>query len=276
MADAENLWPIEADEGQITQVIQNIVLNASQAMPEGGRVEVSTRNIQAADPELPEGLREGRYVEVAIRDQGTGISRKDFSRIFDPYFTTKEKGSGLGLATSYSIVKQHGGSIRVDSRPGETTFFIYLPASVPGQVQAQAKPKQNVLSRQGRILVMDDEPMIRQVAGALLDILGHEAEFAVNGQEALAKYKAAMRAGKPFDAVILDLTIRGGTGGEEAVKMLAAIDPGVKAVVSSGYADSAIVANYRDYGFFSFLSKPYNLDGLSDVLREIFDDGAGD
>jgi two-component system cell cycle sensor histidine kinase/response regulator CckA len=270
IANGENLWPVEADEGQITQVIQNIILNAVQAMPKGGRVEISMRNLLATDPELPEGLNAGRYVEVAIRDQGVGIQWEDLSRIFDPYFTTKEKGNGLGLATSYSIIKNHGGAVKVDSTPGEgTTFFIYLPASELVYPQAHQKQEVNDPTRPGKILVMDDESMICDVATALLGMLGHEVDFAMNGEETIAKYQAAIQSGKPFDLVILDLTIRGGIGGTETLRKLSAIDPRVKAVVSSGYADNAVVANYRDYGFTAFLNKPYSMDGLRNVLNAV-------
>jgi len=270
IAKGEGLWPIEADEGQITQVIQNIILNAVQAMPKGGRLEISTRNILTTDPELPEGLNAGRYVEIAIRDQGTGIQQKDLAKIFDPYFTTKEKGSGLGLATSYSIIKNHGGAIRVDSSPGEgTTFFIYLPTSELVYPQAPQKQEVKDPTRSGKILVMDDELMICEVATALLGMLGHEVDFAINGEETIAKYQAALKSEKPFDLVILDLTIRGGIGGTETLRKLSAIDPGVKAVVSSGYADNAVVSNYRDYGFSAFLNKPYSMDGLRNVLSAV-------
>ena len=270
IVDTENLWQVEVDEGQITQVVQNIILNAAQAMPNGGRVEVATKNLLPSDPGLPEGLKAGRYVEVVIRDEGVGIHRKDLPKIFDPYFTTKEKGSGLGLATSYSIIKNHGGLINVASSPGQgTAFFFYLPASETSTTLNRVMPESNELPRHGRILVMDDEPMVCQVAGALITMLGYQVDFAVNGEEAVTKYRTAMQSGNPFNAVILDLTVRGGTGGEEAVRQLAAIDPEVKAVVSSGYADNAIVANYRDYGFTAFLNKPYTVDELENVLKTV-------
>lgn len=272
IAEAEDLWLVEADEGQISQVIQNITLNAAQAMPNGGRIEIVARNIQPADPELPEGLKERRYVEVAIRDEGLGIQAKILGRIFDPYFTTKENGNGLGLATSYSIVKNHGGLIRVYSTPEQgTTFVIYLPASDAVHTYDQPKPETDEVDRSGRILVMDDEPMICNIAGALVRMLGHEVDFAMNGEEAVAKYQTAMQSGEPFDVVILDLTIRGGEGGTETVRKLEAIDPGVKAVISSGYSDNAVIANYRDYGFAAFLNKPYSVDGLRSVLHSILD-----
>jgi PAS domain S-box-containing protein len=272
IADSEKLWPIDADEGQITQVIQNIILNAAQAMPDSGQVEITARNLQVNDSPA-EGLEKGPYVEIAIRDEGIGIRESDLIRIFDPYFTTKEKGSGLGLATSYSIVKNHGGLIKVLSSPGAgSTFFIYLPASEPIRTLERPpllEPAPELPARPGRILVMDDEEMIRAVAGAMIKSLGHRVEFAVNGEEAVARYQETLRLGEPFDGVILDLTIRGGFGGEETLQRILALDPGVKAVVSSGYADNPIVANYREYGFSAVLNKPYTLNGLRNVLNEL-------
>lgn len=270
IVEAENLWHADVDEGQITQVVQNIVLNAAQAMPEGGMVEVVTRNIHSTDPEFPRGLKGDRYVEISIRDEGIGIPEKDFGRIFDPYFSSKEKGSGLGLATSYSIVKNHGGLITVSSVLGEgSTFCLYLPASKKSHQQDQPHPVVSKPPRMGRVLIMDDEPMVLEVASEMIKMLGHQVDLAINGDDAVAKYQVAIELGSPFDAVILDLTVRGGLGGAETVGKLAAIDPEVKAVVSSGYADSAIVANFKDHGFKAFLNKPYSVEGLQGVLQAL-------
>jgi CheY-like chemotaxis protein/anti-sigma regulatory factor (Ser/Thr protein kinase) len=265
----ENLRAVEADEGQIGQVIQNIVLNADQAMPLGGMIRISIRNTPAAAVVPPTDLQ-GDLVEISIRDQGTGIPADHMTRIFDPYFTTKEKGSGLGLATSYSIVKNHGGLVRVQSEVGKgTAFFIYLPASG----SAAEGPKSPVIPatiRKGRILVMDDEEIVRVVAGELLTALGHEVAFAEKGETALESYRAARDAGHPFDVVILDLTIRGGMGGTETLRKLTEIDPEVKAVVSSGYSDDAALSNYLDQGFRTFLKKPYNMEELQSTLNALF------
>jgi PAS domain S-box-containing protein len=267
----ERLSPVEADEGQIGQVIQNIVLNADQAMPEGGRVKITARNTQAPGPDVPPTLGQGSYVKVSIRDSGIGIPEKYLPKIFDPYFTTKEKGSGLGLATSYSIVRNHGGVIDVRSEVARgSTFTIYLPATaMVAEQPAAARPAAMRPSRKGKVLVMDDEEVVRMVAGELIRELGHEAEFAEDGGAAVARYRTAMEAGNPFDVVILDLTIRGGMGGRETVQKLREIDPQVKAVVSSGYSDDDAVSEYRKYGFQAFLKKPYDIDKLRETLNAL-------
>jgi two-component system, cell cycle sensor histidine kinase and response regulator CckA len=264
----DGLPSVEADEGQIGQVIQNIMLNADQSMPLGGRIRVSVRTKQAASV-TPHIDLQGDFVEISIRDQGTGIPAEHLTRIFDPYFTTKEKGSGLGLATSYSIIKNHGGLIRVQSEIGKgTSFFIYLPASG----SAVEGPKNQAIAaktRKGRILVMDDEEVVRAVAGELLTTLGHEVAFAEKGETALESYRAARDAGRPFDIVILDLTIRGGLGGRDTLRMLMEIDPDVRAVVSSGYSDDAALSNYLDQGFRTFLKKPYKIEELQSTLNAL-------
>jgi CheY-like chemotaxis protein/anti-sigma regulatory factor (Ser/Thr protein kinase) len=265
----KDIRTIEADEGQIGQVIQNIVLNADQSMPLGGMIRVSVRNMHAAAITAPPADLSGDLVQISIRDQGIGIPAEHLTRIFDPYFTTKEKGSGLGLATSYSIVKNHGGLVRVQSEVGKgTTFFIYLPAS-RAQGEEPNRPAISATIRKGRILVMDDEEIIRTVADELLAAIGHEAAFAENGETALEAYRAARDAGRPFDVVILDLTIRGGMGGLETLIKLMEIDPGVRAVVSSGYSDDAALSNYLEQGFRAFLKKPYNMEELQSTLNAL-------
>lgn len=266
----ENLWPVQADEGQINQVVHNIVLNASEAMADGGTVRITMKNILIPETsDLP--LEKGKYVRIDIRDSGMGIPDGFLAKIFDPYFTTKKKGSGLGLATSYSIIKRHGGVIMVNSQLGAgTTFSLYLPASEDGSVIEQS-PERSLLSGKGRILIMDDEDIVRMVAGHMLKGLGYEAVFAENGEQALEKFSAAVKAGKPFDAVVLDLTIRGGMGGKETVKKLAEIDPSVRAIVSSGYSADDILAHYEDHGFLAVLTKPYQIEELSRVLHEALD-----
>jgi PAS domain S-box-containing protein len=259
LAIADDLRPVEADEGQISQVIQNIVLNADQAMPLGGTIVITARNSDD---------REG-FVEISIRDSGAGIPAEYLAKIFDPYFTTKEKGSGLGLATSYSIIKNHDGAISVSSELGTgSTFTIYLPAT-EHDVEDAVSPAVPRIARKGRILVMDDEELVRKVVYELLTGLGHDVELAGHGEESVEKYRQAKEAGRPFDAVILDLTIRGGMGGAETMRKLQEIDPGVKAIVSSGYSDDTVVSNYPDHGFAAFLKKPYDLTGLQATLNEL-------
>jgi PAS domain S-box-containing protein len=256
-----DLWLAEVDKGQIAQVIQNIVLNASEAMPEGGRIELSSQNIS-----LPRGRRQ---IKISIKDTGIGIPEAYRSKIFDPYFTTKKKGSGLGLATSYSIIRNHGGSIEVESTQNEgATFIITLPAYASDILEEKpSQPDADVLKRKGRILVMDDEPMIRDVAKNMIEVLGHDIELASHGEEAIEKYREALKSGNPFDIVILDLTIKNGMGGEETIRRLHEIDPDVSAVVSSGYSDNPIVSEYQDHGFKGLLNKPYNLNELMKCLN---------
>ena len=264
-----DLWNVEADEGQIGQVIQNIVLNADQAMPAGGTIVIAAKNVQSVKTGIPKLPQEGKYVEISIKDNGGGISDEYLSKIFDPYFTTKAKGSGLGLATCYSIIKNHGGVIHVSSKMDKgTTFYVYLPAIEAGKEEPRP-PELSHFVRKGRILFMDDDELIRNIAGDLIKTLGHEIELAEHGEEAIEKYKASMESGKPFDIVIIDLTIRGGIGGLETIERLVAVDPGIKAIVSSGYSDDAVVSDYRNYGFSARLAKPYNFQELSDTLNNL-------
>jgi PAS domain S-box-containing protein len=264
---AGDLVHVDADAGQIGQVIQNIVLNADQAMPLGGTIEISARNVFAASvPELHDRLQ-GEVVEIRVRDRGLGMPQEHLAMIFDPYFTTKEKGSGLGLATSYSIIRNHGGVILASSELGKgSTFTIYLPASTSFTEQAAAFENRSAVQK-GKVLVMDDDAVVCDVARALLNELGHEVEIAGHGEAAIEKYQNAKEAGTPFDVVILDLTIRGGIGGTETIRKLLTIDPDVKAVVSSGYSDDAALSNYREQGFKAFLKKPYDIRELEDTLN---------
>jgi PAS domain S-box-containing protein len=259
---ADDLWPVEADEGQLSQVIQNLVLNAVQAMPEGGTVTLSAEN--AISPQ--EGKR---FVKISVADTGAGISEHHLQRIFDPYFTTKQQGSGLGLATCYSIIRKHGGKIRAASTLGKgSTFHISLPASEQEDVPAKSFHKA-VSHGSGRVLVMDDEEDIRELTQAILEELGYTVESVENGSEAVDLYRKRKEEGAPFAAVILDLTIPGGVGGKEAIEKLLKIDPDIKAVVSSGYSTDPIMAKYRDYGFCAVLAKPYRPQDISKVLQEL-------
>ena len=265
---AEDLWTAEVDEGQISQVIHNLVINADQAMPEGGTLKVRAENILVNGQKgIP--LPEGKYITVSVRDHGIGIPKEYIAKIFDPFFTTKQKGSGLGLASCYSILVNHGGYITAVSEPGAgATFTFYLPASaekiehkeVAGEVNSDGK---------GRILVMDDEDIIRDMAQELLSGMGYEVELAGDGVEALNRYQEARASGAPVDAVIMDLTIPGGMGGEEAIQKLLAIDPEARAIVSSGYSNNPIMADYKKYGFSGVLAKPYKITELSAVLQSV-------
>jgi len=266
----KTLWPAEVDEGQIGQMISNLIINADQAMPEGGTVQVQAENVViSSDCEVP--LDPGRYIQISFEDQGIGISKQYLTKIFDPYFTTKQEGSGLGLATSYSIIKNHGGCITVESHVGTgTTFHVYLPASAK-QLKTGKEEKDTPVGGKGRILLMDDEESILEVTGEVLTYLGYDVEVARDGLEALELYKKAQTLKIPFDAVIIDLTIRGKMGGRETIQHLLKIDPSARAIVSSGYSDDPVMANYRDYGFKCVVSKPYTIKELSEALREVLE-----
>ncbi len=268
----DNLWPVEADEGQIGQVIQNITLNADQAMPMGGTIAIKAtniaKNLEGCSASKPS-LMTDRWVEIIISDNGIGITTEHLSRIFDPYYTTKQKGSGLGLATTYSIIKNHGGTIEVESELNKgTTFTIHLPASEP-ELSAVPPAKTPADMRKSRILVMDDEAVVRNVVGEMLQNMGHEVEVVTDGEAAIKKYQSARATGSPFDVVILNVTIRGGMGGEETIKRLREFDPAVVAIVSSGYSDEAVVSNYTAHGFKAVLPKPFNLTRLQAALGAV-------
>jgi CheY-like chemotaxis protein len=268
-----DLWHAEIDSGQISQVIHNLVVNAQQSMPAGGTIELKAENIalgktQSLGRGLP--LKAGDYIRVAVTDHGTGIPRDHLGKIFDPFFSTKHNGSGLGLATSFSIARQHGGHLSVESEMGlGSTFYLYLTASAQ---TSTPKYKKEAIKAAGkaRILVMDDEEAVREVAGRMLKHIGYpDIEFAADGAEAIKLCKAALESGNPFNVVILDLTIPGGMGGKETVKKLLKIDPGVRAIVSSGYVDDSVLARYNEYGFGGMVAKPYTITELGKALQDV-------
>jgi two-component system cell cycle sensor histidine kinase/response regulator CckA len=265
---AEDLWPVEADEGQISQVINNLAINAGQAMPEGGIVEISAKNMTVNEESgLP--LKEGKYVNISIKDHGHGVPEEILPKIFDPYFTTKQIGSGLGLAVTYSIIKNHNGHIAVTSKAGsETTFDIYLPAS-DKQCLTDVSKDEKIETGSGRILIMDDQEMIRDATGEILKNLGYEVETCIDGAEAVELFRQAKESGHPFDAVIMDLTVPGGMGGMEAMGKLIELDPEVRAIVSSGYSNDPVMSNFREYGFREVIVKPYKISEVSKKLRRV-------
>ena len=270
----DDLWHAEIDAGQVSQVIHNLVINAQQAMPTGGTIGLTAENMALSDTQsigkgLP--LKAGAYIRIAVVDHGTGIPADHLEKIFDPFFTTKQKGSGLGLATSFSIARNHGGHLSVESEPGRgSTFYLYLPASSQTVSLKQEKKETIKPAGKARILVMDDEKVVREVAGRMLNHLGYQdVEFACDGAEAIKLYKGAMESGNPFSVVLLDLTIPGGVGGKETVKKLLKIDPSVKAIVSSGYIDNSVISEYRENGFSGMVAKPYTIDELGKVLLAV-------
>jgi CheY-like chemotaxis protein len=237
-------------------------------MPEGGTVRISCENaVLGADSILP--LPPGNYVKVSIIDRGVGIPAEHLKKVFDPYFTTKQKGSGLGLATSYSIIKRHDGHISVESQPGTgSTFSFFLPSST-ADVRQEMVVEHRSIRGTGRILVVDDEAMIREVAAKILASQGYEVESAPDGQMALVRYAKAQQQGSPFDVVILDLTIPGGLGGKETIKKLLEIDPQARAIVSSGYSNDPVLAQFTEYGFKGVAAKPYTIKTLSQAVHDV-------
>jgi PAS domain S-box-containing protein len=272
-AVAADLWPVEVDAGQISQVCNNLTLNAVQAMPAGGTITYAVDNAVLAAGEVPT-LAAGDYVRVAVRDEGAGIAAADLGRIFEPYFTTKHAGAGLGLTSAYSVVKKHGGLLSVSSAPGAgATFVIHLPAARGATLPAAAQAEPPARG-EGAVLVMDDERTVREVAAQMLQTLGYTAVTAADGAAALALYQEALAQGRPFSAVILDLTIPGGLGGKETVRRLLALDPGARVIVSSGYSNDPVMAEYRAHGFKGVIVKPYNLKTFARAIAEVVG-GAG-
>jgi len=266
----DELWDVEVDGGQMSQVINNLIINADQAMPDGGKIAIRGENITLGnDCNLP--LPEGRYVHILIRDQGIGIPGEILQKIFDPYFTTKKKGSGLGLASVYSIIINHKGYVGAESIPGsETTFHIYLPATDKGPAEEAALPEQREQGRgKGRILVVDDEQVVRETAREILSHLGYQADVCEDGTAALNLYREARESGIPYAVVFMDLTIPGGMGGKVTMKNLLEIDPDVKGVVTSGYSNDPILAHFREYGFCGVVAKPFKVDEISAVLQTL-------
>jgi signal transduction histidine kinase/ActR/RegA family two-component response regulator len=268
----DDLYPVEADKGQINQVLQNLIINAEQAMPDGGVIKVKAGNMTVAEDNLLQ-LKAGEYVKTTLEDQGTGIPRENLSKVFDPYFTTKEAGSGLGLAIAYSIIKTHGGHLSVETELGAgSTFTIYLPAS--GKKVEKEEPPEVVRVAEaraggGRVLVMDDDELVRKVVCRVLSKVGFEISSAKSGIEAIEMYTEASSSDRPFDLVIMDLTVPGGLGGKETIEELLDIDPEVKAIVSSGYSTDPVMKDFRKYGFKGAVIKPYNIEELMSVVRKV-------
>jgi CheY-like chemotaxis protein len=264
---ADDLLVVEVDEGQIGQVIHNVVVNADQAMPTGGTIKIRAENVTVGQ-KTPLPLKEGKYVRVSIADPGIGITEKYLSRIFDPFYTTKEKGSGLGLSTSHTIISQHDGTITVDSEVGVgTTFRIFLPASEK-RPAIEKEDFKKLKTGQGRILLVDDDESVRSSAGRMLKRLGYQVECAGDGAEGIRLYEEAMERELPFDIILMDLTIPGGMGGKEAIQKLRKIDPGAKAIVSSGYSDDRVLSKFEEYGFCGAVTKPYKIDDLAELIHK--------
>jgi CheY-like chemotaxis protein len=263
---------VHADPAQLVQVFTNILVNAQQAMPRAGTIRLRARNVTETESRYDYGLpvNPGRYVRISIADTGIGIPPENLGSIFDPYFSTKQRGSGLGLASSHSIVKNHGGYVAVDSTLGKgTTIHVSLPACTGVEVEEAPNPPRIVNGCRSRILVMDDEAAIRTLTVNMLEFLGYEAEVVSNGSAVVRRYARALAKGQPFDSVILDMVVPGNMGGKEAIERLTRLDPGVKAILVSGYAQDTAMTDFRSYGFKAALPKPFTLEELSRTLQSI-------
>ncbi len=272
-----DLFDAEIDKGQINQVLNNIIINAIQAMHNNGVITIKAENyIVTPDNNTSIPLKQGKYIKISIKDHGEGISKKNLHNIFDPYFTTKQDGNGLGLAMVHSIIKRHDGYISVESRETKgTNFRIYLPASgkkfkaVANEFEISKKEVSEKYGNTGKILVMDDDEMIRDVVGDMLIHMGYEVEFSTDGVEACRKYTESMEKNDKFDLIIMDLTIPGGMGGKKAVKKILKIDPEAKVVVSSGYSNDPVMGDYKSYGFSGVVVKPFQMEELKSVIQGI-------
>ncbi len=266
----KSLWNVEIDKGQISQVINNLIINANHAMPDGGKITVTCSNITLKTPRIPN-LTTGKYVKIIIQDQGIGIPHEHQSKIFDPYFTTKQQGSGLGLATCYSIMRKHKGHISVNSEPGMgTAFSIYLPASTTkSNEQIVVEEQSEIKSGQGTILIMDDDEMVRSVLGQTIATFGYNVMYAKDGEETLDIIEKSLKDNTTISAVIMDLTIPGGMGGKETIKRLKEIAPSIKTFVSSGYSNDPIMNEFENYGFNGVISKPVDVHSLNMTLHSV-------
>ena len=267
----DDLWHIEADEGQIGQVIHNLAVNAQQAMPKGGTFTIRAENVTMTSAQAKQhGVSDaGKYIKLTVHDNGNGIPSSALPKVFDPYYSTKETGSGLGLSTAYSIIQSHHGKIAaVSSSQGQgATFVIHLPACETTTAIPQVSS--STMIGEGRVLVMDDEESIRLLLGEMLRHLGYDVQCVAEGNEALVRYQEAYHAQQPFHAVILDLTVTGGLGGKDTVQQLRQFDPKVKAIVASGYSNDPVLSRYSTFGFHGVVAKPFRLAELSQALNQI-------
>ena len=265
---SEDLWPADVDTGQISQVIQNLILNAQQAMPEGGVIRIQAENLTGIeDTKLH--LADGPYIRIAVSDEGIGIAEDQQHKIFDPYYTTKPTGTGLGLATSHSIITNHHGAVQLDSEVGKgSKFTLYLPASPESEV-VKHEEEEVYFKGSGKILVMGDEAIVRDLVADILTHCGYTVTLTEDGAEAVNTFSRELSAGRPFDGVLLDLTVPGGMGGREALQHILMKDPHARVIASSGYSNDPVMANFHEYGFVGRVPKPYRTTQLSKVLHEV-------
>ncbi|MFW8601432.1 ATP-binding protein [Desulfobacterota bacterium M19] len=266
-----NLWPVEIDTGQISQVIHNLIVNAQNAMPEGGTINIKCRNFEHDGTTVP-GLIDGPFIKTMVADNGSGIGPEIIDRIFDPYFTSKVEGNGLGLAVCHSIIKKHNGYITVESTPGQGTAFIfYLPATPdkPVAPSEEVRSPSDDSNKSGRIIIMDDEAIILELAAGMLSMAGFEVETTLNGEQAVALYKHGQANGRAADVLIMDLTVPGAMGGRDAAIEILRLNPAARIIVSSGYSNDPVMADYHDYGFCAAIAKPYRQQDLCEAVRKV-------
>ena len=269
----DNLWKVIIDIAQMNQVVNNIILNAIEAIPEEGTITIKAENYEIGGKEkIP--LKKGKYVKITFKDTGIGISEKNIHKIFDPFFTTKENGSGLGLATVFSIITKHRGFIFTESKAGKgSSFHVYLPASTDGTKKGQQKEKRDIIPKSsGKILIMDDKSFIRRSAKRALNLYGFDVSGAENGETAIHLYKKSMKKGTPYDVVILDLTVPGAMGGLKTLKELRKLDPKIKAIVSSGYSDDPVMSEHEKFGFNAIIKKPYEYYELAETVKKLINE----
>ena len=269
-----DLWEVEVDENQMRQVFTSLLENAGEAMSRGGVISISAENVEISEMGA-EGIdpNAGRYVKVVISDEGMGIPEENMPNIFDPYFSTKYRGSrkgmGFGLTIAHSVMKKHNGHIKVESIPGKgTTVSVLIPASAQDGGAPAAGPPHARAARK-RILVMEDEEMLRDLIQTMLEHLGYEVNIAMDGEGAVELYSETLEADRDFDAVILDLTVKVGMDGREAVRKLLYLNPKLRVIVSSGNASDPIMHDYTNYGFCDVLKKPYDLEDLQAALGRV-------
>ncbi len=273
----QGLWAVNVDLGQICQVLHNLVLNARQAMESGGECLVEAQNISKEEGERLSHIHQlvttqDQWVRITVQDQGIGISKENLVKVFDPYFTTKSTGSGLGLATSYSIIRNHGGMLWGESEIGVGSRFSFLLPALSQEKVTPPPTEKEIKFGHGNILIMDDEVQIRKVLGEMVQTCGYSYQAAPDGEQALHMFRQAQSGGEPFSAVILDLTIPGGFGGKEVVKEMLSLDPHLRAIVVSGYSNDPVLAHYEEYGFKGRVAKPFNLVDLSIVLNSVIEE----
>ncbi|MCP4670719.1 MAG: PAS domain S-box protein [Desulfobacula sp.] len=266
----DDIWLVDIDQGQISRVIQNLIINASQAMPDGGNIDIKCSNVSNVNKENANIFLEGPHVKIVIQDFGTGIPQSIIDKIFDPFFTTKAKGSGLGLATTHSIVKKHNGQITVISEPNKGTIFsIFLPATMEKQKSGERDTPKVSMPKHLKILVMDDDEMVLRVAEKMLSHFGYESVLVKDGDSAINKYSDFLKQNTPFDLVVMDLTIPGGMGGVQTAKKIHQLNPDAKIIVASGYSNDSVISRYKDYGFCASIDKPYGMDELVRTINSV-------